>query len=98
MNKNDLVDFVADETGAFKKDVKGIVDAVLAGIERGLVIDGKVTLVGFGNFVVKQRASRKARNPQTGETVHVPAKSVPTFKPSENLKEVILYLPRVDIK
>ncbi|KFZ26308.1 MAG: DNA-binding protein HU [Candidatus Izimaplasma bacterium HR2] len=89
MNKDDLVSYVAEETGTFKKDIKGIVDAVLAGIERGLVVDGKVTLRRFGNFVIKQRASRKARNPQTGETVYVPAKSVPIFKPSENLKEVV---------
>lgn len=89
MNKAELVDFVADKTGAYKKDAKHAVDAVLEGIERGLVQDGKVTLVGFGNFIVKQRAARKARNPQTGDQVHVRAKSVPTFRPSEHLKDVV---------
>lgn len=89
MNKAELVDYVAEQTGTYKKDAKNVVDAVLAGIERGLITDGKVTLVGFGNFVVKRRAARKARNPQTGAAVHVPAKSVPTFKPSENLKESV---------
>lgn len=89
MNKAELVDFVADQTGAYKKDAKAAVDAVLKGIERGLVSDGKVTLVGFGNFLVKSRAARTARNPQTGAKVHVKAKSVPTFKPSGNLKDAV---------
>ena len=89
MNKNELADFVANETGQYKKDVKHIVDAVLAGIERGLMRDGKVTLTGFGNFFVVKRAARKARNPQTGASVHVPSKRVPTFKPSGKLKKSV---------
>ena len=89
MNKAELVDFVATQTGTYKKDAKLAVDAVLEGIERGLIRDGKVTLVGFGNFLTKQRAPRVARNPQTGTTVHVPAKTVPTFKPSQQLKDAV---------
>lgn len=89
MNKNELVDFVANDTGKYKKDVKPIVDAVLAGITRGLMRDRKVTLTGFGNFFVVKRASRKARNPKTGTTVHVPAKNTPTFKPSGKLKRLV---------
>jgi DNA-binding protein HU-beta len=89
MNKAELVDFVAQQTGTYKKDAKAAVDAVLEGIERGLLADGKVTLVGFGNFLTKQRAPRVARNPQTGATVNVPAKTVPTFKPSQQLKDAV---------
>lgn len=89
MNKAELVDYVAEQTGVFKKDAKIAVDAVLMGIERGLINDGKVTLVGFGNFVTKRRGSRKARNPQTGESVHVPPKTVPSFKPSQLLKDAV---------
>lgn len=89
MNKNELTDFVANETGQYKKDIKHTVDAVLAGIERGLMRDGKVTLVGFGNFFVVKRAARTGRNPQTGASVHVPAKRVPTFKPSGRLKKAV---------
>ena len=89
MNKNELVDFVANETGQYKKDVKHVVDAVLAGIQRGLMRDKKVTLVGFGNFLVVRRQPRTARNPQTGASVHVPAKNVPTFKPSGRLKKSV---------
>ena len=89
MNKAELVSYVAEQTGAYKKDAKSAVNAVLAGIEKGMKNDGKVTLVGFGNFVVKQRKSRVARNPQTGAAVRVPPKQVPAFKPSQILKDSI---------
>jgi len=89
MNKAELVSHVAEVTGAYKKDAKAAVDAVLEGIEKGMKRDGKVTLVGFGNFIVKQRRPRIARNPQTGAPVRVPAKDVPTFKPSEILKKSV---------
>jgi DNA-binding protein HU-beta len=49
-----------------------------------------VTLVGFGTFKVVHRAARKARNPQTGEAIDVPAKTVPKFKPSKAMKEMCL--------
>lgn len=89
MNKAELVDYVAQQTGQYKKDVKVLVDVMLEGIERGLIRDGKVTLVGFGNFLTKQRAPRIGRNPQTGASVNVPAKTVPTFKPSQQLKDAV---------
>lgn len=89
MNKAELVDHVAEVTGAYKKDAKAAVDAVLEGIEKGMKQDGKVTLVGFGNFIVKRRKARTARNPQTGAAVRVPPKQVPTFKPSQILKDSV---------
>jgi DNA-binding protein HU-beta len=89
MNKAELVDYVAEQTGAYKKDAKAAVDAVLEGIEKGMKRDGKVTLVGFGNFIIKQRKARIARNPQTGTAVRVPPKQVPTFKPSQILKDSV---------
>jgi len=89
MNKAELVDYVSEVTGAYKKDAKAAVDAVLEGIEKGMKQDGKVTLVGFGNFIVKQRQARTARNPQTGAAVRVPPKQVPTFKPSQILKDSV---------
>lgn len=89
MNKAELVEFVAEKTGAYKKDAKYAVEAVLEGIAKGLLDDGKVTLVDFGNFVVKERAPRVARNPQTGQTVRIPSRHVPVFKPSQSLKDMI---------
>jgi len=89
MNKKELVNVVANETGLTKKDAKTAVDAVVDGIIAGLVEDSKVMLVGFGSFTVHERDARKARNPQTGEEIDVPAKNVPKFKASKTLKELL---------
>jgi DNA-binding protein HU-beta len=90
MNKKDLTNFVAVEAGITKKDANLVIGTVLEGIKSGLLADGKVTLVGFGTFSVVQRAARQARNPKTGEAISVPAKMVPKFKPSKNLKDACL--------
>ena len=89
MNKADLINFVAEDTGASKKDARTIINAVIAGVTEGLTTDRKVTLVGFGTFTSVDRAARTARNPKTGEPIEVPAKVVPKFKPSKNLKAVV---------
>lgn len=87
MNKKDLVNAVAEKAEMTKKDSKVAVDAVLESILEGLVADGKVALTNFGGFEVTKRAARKGRNPQTGEELDIPAKLVPKFKASKNMKE-----------
>ena len=87
MNKTELANFVAEDSGVTKKDAKTLVASVLEGIKDGLVEDGKVALVGFGTFSVVTRSARTARNPQNGEPIEVPEKQVPKFKPSKLLKE-----------
>jgi DNA-binding protein HU-beta len=89
MNKAQLVDFVAAESGITKKDARVVIGAVMDGIKNGLTEDGKVTLVGFGSFRSEFRNARTARNPQTGEPVDVPAKNVVKFRPSASLKEAV---------
>lgn len=89
MTKAELVDYVSDHTDIMKKEAKIVVDAVLAGIQQGMVADGKVTLKDFGNFITVRRNARKARNPRTGAEVHVAARKLPTFKPSEKLKRAV---------
>ena len=93
MNKKDLTNVVAAESGITKKDANLVIGTVIDGIKSGLLTDKKVTLVGFGTFSVVERAARTARNPKTGEPIEVPRKMVPKFKPSKILKESCLEIP-----
>jgi integration host factor subunit beta len=86
MTKAELVESIALETGVSKKDTGIIVNLILENIGRALVQNDKVELRGFGSFKVKSRNSRLARNPRTGDSVTVPAKLVPYFKASNELK------------
>jgi integration host factor subunit beta len=65
------------------------VDTVFKSIINALHRGDKIELRGFGSFRIRQRESRKGRNPKTGERVDVPAKKVPYFKPGKELKELI---------
>jgi integration host factor subunit beta len=86
MTKAELVESIASATGVSKKDTGIMVNMILDNIGRALVNNDKVELRGFGSFKVKSRRSRMARNPRTGESVMVPAKLVPYFKASNELK------------
>jgi len=87
MNKVGLVEEVSRETGLTKKTSREAVDAVTSVITDSLSRQEKVTLVGFGTFQVIRRKERTGRNPQTGETVQIPAKKAPKFKPGRGLRE-----------
>jgi len=89
MTKADLVDEVVAATGLHKKDVALIVDGFLESICQTLINNGHVEIRGFGSFKIKYAKSRIARNPRSGETVHVPAKLVPFFKVSRELKDLV---------
>lgn len=89
MNKNELVKAVAEKVGTTQKEAKDLVDAVLDTISSAVTEGDKVTLVGFGNFGVKERAGRNGRNPATGEPIVIPARKVPYFKPSTALKDSV---------
>ncbi|MFT5234376.1 MAG: integration host factor subunit beta [Candidatus Krumholzibacteriia bacterium] len=86
MTKAELVDVISWETGVRKKDTGMIVNLILENISKSLVRGDKVELRGFGSFKVKTRRARAARNPRTGESVQVPAKKVPFFKISNEIK------------
>jgi len=88
MTKQDLVDKVA-EMGMTKKQATIAVNAVFDAIKDSLVAGDKVSLVGFGNFSVKERAAREGRNPRTGEPLEIPAKKMPVFKPGKALKDSV---------
>ena len=91
MNKGELADAVAanEEAGFGRAEAGRAVDAVLGAIQAELVSGGKVSLAGFGNFEVRHRPARTARNPQTGEAVAVAARKAPAFKPSKVLKDAV---------
>jgi len=86
MTKAELVELIAQETGVSKKDTGVVVNLIMENIGKALVAGDKVEVRGFGSFKVKSRNARQARNPRTGESVAVPAKRVPYFKASNELK------------
>jgi DNA-binding protein HU-beta len=90
MNKAELVEEVARQTGLSKKVCRETVDAVISTITDTLAKREKVTLVGFGSFKVITRKSRRGRNPQTGEELQIPAKEVPKFDAGKNLRQAVL--------
>ncbi|RLE13632.1 hypothetical protein DRJ04_03955 [Candidatus Aerophobetes bacterium] len=89
MNKAELVDEVARQTGLTKKVCRQTVDAVISTIKDSLARREKITLVGFGSFKIMTRKSRRGRNPQTGEEIQIPAKEVPKFEAGKNLREAV---------
>ena len=89
MTKAELVDEVSKNSDLNKKDAEVIVQTVLDSIVDSLKAGEKVELRGFGSFRLRSRASRRGRNPKTGEKVFVPAKRVPYFKPGKELKTLI---------
>jgi DNA-binding protein HU-beta len=89
MNKEQLVERVADKTGATKKDALEVVNTALDFITVSLKKGEKVTLVGFGTFLVRKRKARDGRNPQTGAKIKIPAKKVPAFTAGKELKSAV---------
>jgi integration host factor subunit beta len=89
MTKADLVEEVARVTELTRKDSEVIVDTLFESVIKALKTGDKLEVRGFGSFRVRQRNARVGRNPKTGEKVEVPAKRVPYFKPSKELKDLI---------
>jgi len=87
MNKAELVEEVADQTGLTKRTSREAVDAIISAITDSLAGGEKVTLVGFGTFQVMERKARRGVNPQTGQTIQISAKNVPKFVPGKSLRE-----------
>ncbi|MGG0325880.1 HU family DNA-binding protein [Bacillus mycoides] len=89
MNKTELIQKVAMETELTRSQASLAVDAVLASIQQALQNGDNVQLIGFGTFEVRDRAAREGRNPQTGESITIPAGKVPVFKAGKVLKEAV---------
>jgi DNA-binding protein HU-beta len=80
MNKAELVDKIAKDSGINKTQANDALDSVTKSVVDTLKKGGKVTLVGFGTFSVTKRSARKGRNPQTNKVINIPAKKVAKFK------------------
>ncbi|HIX83014.1 MAG TPA: HU family DNA-binding protein [Candidatus Megamonas gallistercoris] len=89
MNKSELVASVAEVAELTKKDAEKAVNAVFASVQKALVENDKVQIIGFGTFEVRTRAARKGRNPQTGETIEIPESKNPVFKAGKALKDAV---------
>lgn len=89
MTKADLIENVYLKTGFSKKESADIVEMVFELMKDTLGSGEKIKIAGFGNFVVKEKASRRGRNPQTGDEIEISERRILTFKPSQVLKGAI---------
>ena len=89
MNKTDLINSVAEQTGLAKGDATKAVESVITAVTNALRGGDQVALVGFGTFSVRDRKARVGRNPRTGETIQIPASRNPVFKAGKGLKEAV---------
>ena len=88
MNKNELINAVAEKAALSKKDAEAAVTAALDAVAAALAEGDEVRLVGFGTFEVKKREARIGRNPKTKEEIQIPATKVPAFKPGKALQDI----------
>ena len=89
MGKTELVEFIAAKAGLSKADALRAVDAFVDGVVEGLKKEGRGALVGFGTFNAKKREARDGINPLTKEPLHIPAKTVASFKAGSKLKDAL---------
>ncbi len=89
MTKADLIEEVSRIVEVTRREAEAIVETIMGSIVQSLREDGKVEIRGFGSFRTRQRGGRIGRNPKTGEAVEVPPKTIPFFKPSKELQELI---------
>ena len=89
MNKTDLINVVASESGLNKKQAEAAVNATIDAIANALKAGDKVQLIGFGTFEVKSVAAREGRNPKTGELIKIEASKKPAFSASKVLKDQV---------
>lgn len=89
MNKGDLIGAVAESAGITKAQAGDAVNAVFSSIENALTSGDKAAFIGFGTFSTSHRAAREGRNPATGKTINIPAKTSVKFKAGKALSESV---------
>lgn len=89
MTKNELIEKVAKKSSLTKRAASDAVNSTFGLINDALVRGEKVVISGFGTFLIRSRAARRGRNPQTGETIQIPSKKTPGFTAGKTLKRKI---------
>jgi len=89
MNKADLIDAIAASAELSKADAGRALDATVAAVTKALKQGDSVAILGFGSFVVRERAARTGRNPKTKEEIQIPASKNPVFKAGKALKDAV---------
>ena len=89
MTKADLADKVSEGLSCTKNEAFDLVELTLETLKEAIAKEGHVKISGFGNFIVKRKAARRGRNPQTGEEITITPRKILTFKASPVLKEKV---------
>ena len=89
MNKEELIAEISKKAKVSKKDAGAVLTATIDAIQTQVKKGNKVTLVGFGTFEARRRAARTGRNPQTGATLKIAAKTVPAWSAGKKFKELV---------
>lgn len=89
MNKTELINAIADKADLSKADAGRALDALFEVVAKTLKKRDKVSLVGFGTFLIRERAARIGRNPKTGKELKIKASKSPSFKAGKALKDAV---------
>lgn len=89
MNKAELIEIIAKDSGITKVEASAVLNSFIDAITKSMKTGNKVTIVGFGTFSVSRKAARQGRNPQTGESIKIKARKVARFKAGNNLSKRI---------
>ena len=89
MNASELVEIVAATTGLERRDVRRVLNTAITSISAELAARRRVTLAGFGTFVVRRRAARTTRHPRTGDDIDIPERDAVIFRSGTDLRETL---------
>lgn len=89
MNKADLVNSIAGKSGLTKKSVSDVLEFFMEDVMKTVKKGDSVTLTGFGTYKASKRSARTGRNPQTGASIKIPARTVPVFKAGKAFRDMV---------
>jgi DNA-binding protein HU-beta len=89
MNKSDLIEAMADSADISKAAAGRALDGLIEAITNAVKNDDSVSIVGFGTFLLRERAARTGRNPKTGGTIDIAASKTPAFKAGKAFKDAV---------